>query len=602
MIKINDNRKVKTEMAIMIPNQIPSKASLAEKKIFKKLCDLPDDYVVIYSLGLTKHIKKIQGEIDFIVISKKGILCLEVKGGKVTREEGIWNVESRNGHKNRIENPFVQVSDNMYSLRDYLIKEKIDGINTNDILFACGVVIPDNNFVSRGPDIDFNRLINTEKLKKYSIKEIIDNIFEYHYKIYYSRYSKTKLILTESMINKIRIILRGNLGYANNLAVDLENVQNTLIELTEEQIGILDTMTENSRVIIKGTGGTGKTVLLFEQSLRLATKGKKVIFICYNKSLSQRLNNILSIENDKIKENIKISTLHSFMYEQLKRTQTNYKNGSTEEYFRKKLPQDFLKTDNEKYDILIIDEAQDILNSIYFSCLEKIVINGLKDGNWYMSVDEKQNLYNNIELDKLLDTIKKEIRPSITILTKNCRNTKQISSFNVRLTGIKQSINKQVDGNSVEEISYKYNNNQQERVREIIIELKKNGIPNNDIVILSKNTYNLSVFKGRNFLKDLSAEIEIVGENNSTEKYIKFSTIRKFKGLESKVVILCDVDSVNDEESRMLNYVAVSRAKTLLFVLHNESVKLQAVDKDLNNNLNELIEQLLGKNSKVNES
>lgn len=585
-------------MAKMIPARLPKRASEAEKKMFEKLKDLPDDYVIMYSLGLSKHIKKIQGEIDFVIICKKGILCLEIKGGKVTRENGIWNIEARNGHKNKIENPFSQVSDNMYSLRNYLIEKMINDFYKENILFSCAVVIPDTYFETEGPDINSNEIIDAKKLREYEIEELIDNVFVYYNKKYQAKYLQSKTNLTKSMIDKITIILRGNLGYAKRLSSDLEETQRALIELTEEQKDILDKMIENGRIIIKGTGGTGKTVLLYEQTLRLASLGYKVIFVCYNKSLSQYLNNILSNLNDELKENIKISTLHAYMLEQIKMAQTEYEIKNTEEYFKEELPQCFLQVNNEKYDVMLIDEAQDILNHTYIKCLEKILKGGLKDGSWYMCIDEKQNLYNNTELQELLDYIKNEIRPTITRLTKNCRNTKQISTFNYELTNIEQSTNQSIYGNDVQKIAYKYNNNQQDEVRNIVKNLKSQGIRNSEIAILSKKPYKFSVFEGRNFLKDMSTQIELVGEYNNKEtinEYIKFSTIRKFKGLESKVVILCDVDSVNDEESRMLNYVAVSRAKTLLYVLYREGLLLCAVDGRINDDIEKFIDEILPK-------
>ena len=186
------------------------------------------------------------------------------------------------------------------------------------------------------------------------------------------------------------------------------------------------------------------------------------------------------------------------------------------------------------------------------------------------------------ELNDLLNNIKNQIRPTITKLTKNCRNTKQISEFNFELTNIEQSVNENVYGNDVQKISYRYNNNQIDEVRKIVKELKSQGIRNSDITILSKNSYKYSVFKGENFLKDMSDKIEIIGEYNNVEgidEYIKFSTIKKFKGLESKVVILCDVESINNEEVKMLNYVAVSRARALLYVLYREGLILHAINR-----------------------
>ena len=52
---------------------------------------------------------------------------------------------------------------------------------------------------------------------------------------------------------------------------------------------------------------------------------------------------------------------------------------------------------------------------------------------------------------------------------------------------------------------------------------------------------------------------------------IRFSTISAFKGLESKIVILIDVDGFSDQAVRMLNYVAISRACSLLYILYDSS-------------------------------
>jgi superfamily I DNA/RNA helicase len=50
---------------------------------------------------------------------------------------------------------------------------------------------------------------------------------------------------------------------------------------------------------------------------------------------------------------------------------------------------------------------------------------------------------------------------------------------------------------------------------------------------------------------------------------VRFSTISSFKGLEAKIVILADVDGFSDNDIRLLNYVAISRAVSKLFILYN---------------------------------
>ncbi len=580
-------------MAMMIPYNI-IKGSNAEKKVFKMLRGLPDEYIVIYSYPLKDHNNKVEGEIDFVIICKKGVLCLEVKGGRVYRKNHVWHVIDRNNNDNIIESPFMQARGNMYSLLEYFKKYaegNIKDCNIYKVLFAYGVIIPDERFEVKGEDNDINKklLINTENIKKqdFNIKELIDKMFEQaKEKCEDNNYMKQDL--EEHMIQAIKEFFIKDAGYVKSLSADLEEAQQALVRLTEEQKDVLDKMIENDRVIIKGTCGTGKTILLYEQTIRLAKEEKKVIFICYNRSLSQYLNNMLKKENQQVKENVEILTLHKYMENELNKISkytSKEKRKDKKNYFNKKLPNDFIKIDNESYDVMVIDEAQDILNYTYFNCLNKIVKGGLKNGKWYMCLDENQNVYNNTEFEDLLNSIKSEIRPATAKLTKNCRNTKQISEFNFKFTNIEQSRNEEVHGEKVQELTYKYNNEQKDKVINIIKDLKKAGIKNSEITILSEKSYKESIFRGENFLKDLSTKIEMVGEENNSEQdtkdFIKFATIRKFKGLESKVIILCDVNKTKDNESRSLNYVAISRAKALLYVL------CYSID-------NEFIDEILG--------
>ena len=54
---------------------------------------------------------------------------------------------------------------------------------------------------------------------------------------------------------------------------------------------------------------------------------------------------------------------------------------------------------------------------------------------------------------------------------------------------------------------------------------------------------------------------------------LRFSTISAFKGLEARVVILADVDNLTEASRKLLNYVAISRAETLLYVFYSNAVE-----------------------------
>lgn len=131
-------------MARMIPKIISESASSAEKKIFFELEKLDDNYIVFHSLNLPDHVDKIKGEIDFVVICKYGILCLEVKGGYVERTDGIWKFTDRNGNSNqKSEGPYEQVEGNMYSLMKYLKNKLGEHDNIVKSQFANAVVFAD---------------------------------------------------------------------------------------------------------------------------------------------------------------------------------------------------------------------------------------------------------------------------------------------------------------------------------------------------------------------------------------------------------------------------------------------------------------------------
>ena len=72
-----------------------------------------------------KH--KIFGEIDFVVIADEGILCIEVKGGVVRREEGVWKFINRYEKvSTKHEGPYEQAQGNAQSLRQYLAQRVKD--------------------------------------------------------------------------------------------------------------------------------------------------------------------------------------------------------------------------------------------------------------------------------------------------------------------------------------------------------------------------------------------------------------------------------------------------------------------------------------------
>ena len=546
-------------MAKMIPKIISESASMAERKVFYELEKLNDDYTIFHSVNLPKHLYKVEGEIDFVIICKLGILCLEVKGGNVERKNGIWKFTDRIGNVNeKSEGPYEQVEGNMYTLMKYLKEKFGEQSNITSTQFANAVFFTDIDefFLD---DISFIKEITIDKnrLENNKIEKIIQDIYSYYAKRNYDTYHFYRRGLSEKDLQILSRFLSEDFGYSYSLSQELKDIEKQIIKFTEKQQEAFQEMEDNDRIIIKGSGGTGKTLILYEQAIRKAIESKKVIFICFNKLLSKFLNKKLDKEIEEIKNNIKIYQIHSYMISQLKKQNIDIEISNSDNFFKIELPEKFLNySELEQNDVLIIDEAQDLLNYNYIDVLDKIIKNGLKDGNWYMALDPNQNLYNN-EFNEVFEYIKTEIRPTIKKLNDNCRNTKQICYQNEIFTQIEQSKNEIINGQEVKYIQYSDNDDQQKKIINIVKKLKKENINFRDIVIISKHIFNKSVFRGENFLNNI-CKIKFAEEFLDEDKdEITFSTIQGFKGLESPVVILCDV--------------AISRTKELLYVLLKEN-------------------------------
>jgi hypothetical protein len=90
------------------------------------------------------------------------------------------------------------------------------------------------------------------------------------------------------------------------------------------------------------------------------------------------------------------------------------------------------------------------------------------------------------------------------------------------------------------------------------------GVKNQDIVILStRNERTSSIWKQRKF-----GNFELVSHPRHPEHdQIVFSSLRRFKGLEADVIILCEINPTARVSSPEDMYVGTSRAKHILGII-----------------------------------
>jgi len=557
-------------MVQLIPDVLaPEIRSSAEKRLFIGFRDYRTNkkYIVLHSLGIAEHGNNIFGEIDFVILCNEGVLCLEVKGGQVSRRNGVWEFTNRYGKISRKnEGPFQQVQGNMHSLRHHMVRR----LGSNDPLvrcqYACAVAMPDCRFGATGVDIDVVPEILVDAKQPWDLDSLVNQAFGYWRQTCREKHGFEGGKLTDAGIDKLANLLRGDFCFVPSMKDTVERAVKELCALTAEQYEVLESLFENPRELVSGVAGAGKTLIAMEQARRAYWEGKSVLYLCFNHNIAQYVQ--YQFEKDNVC--IKAVTLHAFM---MRTCSIKWSPDLGQDFYEKELPAAFMIVEDvPSYDLVIIDEGQDLLTETYLECLGRIIQDGLGDGTWAIYYDPNQNIFHSYaQLDAMLWKLRKEAHAMSWRLHANCRNTRQIANANILMTNIPNQGKPTVSGPQVEYESYHDKADERRKINAIVRKIKDSGAVGSDFIILSR--YTLANPQNGLGLTGLDKDLGVLKTSGplwrAKKNDVRFSTISGFKGLESKIVIMIDVDHFSDEDTRLLNYVAASRACAMLYVLYD---------------------------------
>lgn len=566
----------------MIPPTYPEKTPAGEKDLFNKLRDDPDTagWVVLHSLDLKKHKSKIEGELDMVVlVPRLGILCIEVKGCDVSRQDGKWIYP----YETSLEGPFKQASRSMHSLRTYLVGRDC---TLSGLLFFSAAVFTRVDFDEQSPEWHPWQFINRRLFIRRPISSNIINILQRVHEHVASRvgrnswYNDTDSRPDEGQVRRMVALLRDNFEYAASPRSDLESLEQLICRFTEEQFDALDLLEDNDRVVFKGPAGTGKTFIAMEAAKRAIAEGKSVLFVCYNKLLGEWLKaQTTGYSNDP--EVFQCRTFHSLLLEIAGEKPTK---GAGSEYWRKDLPvraADRLLDDASPctaFDMLVIDEAQDLLEEEYLDVFDLLLKGGLAGGRWAMFGDfERQAIYvsegGTVALQALEELSERAPIHAKYSLRINCRNAERIAEILTITSGLApgyKRVLQDIEGSDVDPLFYSSIPEQEKQLAFAIGNLKKTFKAGEIMVLSMKNDE--SSCAGIASSGSIGARLAPIRKVQDGQT-IPFSSIHAFKGLEAPAVIITDIDSLNEEKARALLYVGMSRARIRLFMLMHESCR-----------------------------
>lgn len=558
----------------MIPSVIsPEIKSSAERRIFQWFKDDEDtkEWIVLHSLGIANHRMVLYGEIDFIVIAPKlGVFALEVKGGRVKRGNGIWYFTNKyNQTSSKKRGPFEQANEGIFSLFDSIKKRCGENHPLSKLLFGAGVMFPDIIFQVDDMDGEQWQVFDQRDGKNVGrfIKRLGKNS-KRKWEELYGPINENKIpcsIIARELAN----LLRGDFDKVVSISTQIHYADQALISLTEEQLKCLDQLEDNSRCLIQGPAGTGKTLLAIEEVKKSAANGKKVALFCYNTMLADWLKSYFQAINEELRP-LFVGTFHSFMLQisNLGEGEGYYYQGEDmQNFFRGELPiiaLEALETNKVYFDKIVVDEAQDLLNADYLDVMDSVLIGGIERGKWSMFGDFiMQAIYwkngSPEDMKNLLEKRTSFIKYKLNI---NCRNTKSIGEEIKYITGYDNSnyLWAKVNGPPVNYLTYKNEEEQKEKLDLLLEKLKIDKVDADKITILSP-------YKRENSVVSLISSVKVKDYSNEVKNSITFSTIQAFKGLENTVIILTDIDTFEHDK---IMYVGLSRARTALYILETE--------------------------------
>jgi len=523
-------------MAIMIPAECDlNRRPMSERIVFEAIKKyLSDEWRVFHSFdyvvrSLSK--KRWDGEIDFLLYHpQKGLLVIEVKGGAISYRKGRWYQEDRPM------DPVEQAKRNKFAVIRLLqetLQRPIPIKFAHCVCFpSCGVEsvwpVEAQGIVLTGPGLPYIEQFASQVLDETPLPNRMQGGIS---------------------VEEVLQVLSPVFEYGKKLAERIGIEEKQFFLLTERQCAILEALENFPRLQICGCAGSGKTIMAVKKAKRLAAQGAKVLLLCFNQLLAEHLKSAV-----KKHSGIKAAAFFEFCIELLQIPEEQVGKYRTDpRLYSEVLPnllKEFLVRTGFSYDAVVVDEGQDFAPEVW-DVVSMLVPEG---GPFYIFYDPDQNIFN-----KALRLPDFGIPP--VQLTKNCRNTKKIFEA---LKPYQTTSSAILETSPTTDVRILHGDSRPLLEQELERLVMEEQIPLQDIVILGGHLLKHTSIGddpdvGRFHIVDRPAKIGAME--------IAYFTYMKYKGCESKVVILLDVDEADARWSSSGLYTAMSRAVHQLIVL-----------------------------------
>lgn len=545
--------------------QLDDLQSSAEARFFQACKEqLPDSVLVIHSASWiyrdsTGRLR--EGEADFTVVSpESGVFAIEVKGGGVrfNKETGAWTSRDRFGVTHTIKDPFKQAASERFALLDQILahpawrRRAERRMTAGHAVFLPDITETSTLVASSRPHETIGGLDDLPSLGKWFKR--LETFWR----------QDGERPLGDSGVKVVEEILCRSIEVEPALRGALEAIERQRIRLTDSQAKVLRVVGARKRAVISGGAGTGKTLIAAEKARRLAAEGCSVLLLCYNRPLADALSRGLDgvsgltvMSFHQLCERRAAQAKAATGRDMLAEAALAYPARDQQEVFEVQYPYALALANElveERFDALLVDEAQDFSDEYWFAIEE--LLSG-PDACLYIFLDENQAVYRR--------HANLPVSEAPFYLPGNCRNTAPIHEAGYRFYKGEEVEAPELEGEEVRLVAAEGFSEQARAIGAAVAGWLDAGLSASELVVLLATSSKKASIDALRKVQ-LRRGCDWGFESRSGLNSVLVDTANRFKGLEATAAcVWVDGDTVQSRPETV--YVALTRAKSLMTVV-----------------------------------